>query len=88
VVFALHTREDIGDVVQASDQTGPEVEARSTVGRLRRGLLLLERSQPGAERLVHHDFERATPLPHGFPQCRRDIILERQGRTHTMMLLC
>jgi hypothetical protein len=79
VAFAFHMREDIGDVVQASDQTGPEIEAFGTVGRLRRGLLLIERREPGAEGLVHHDFERTTPLPHGFPQRRRNIILEREG---------
>ena len=87
MAFAFHTREDIGDVVQAPDQAGPKVEAFGTVRGLRRGLFLLKRREPGAEASFTTTLSGRRRFS-GFPQCRRDIILERQGRAHPLMLWC
>lgn len=74
--FALDTREHFLDVVQAADQTGPEVEARRAK-RLSGSSGLFHGVEARPERLVDHGFHRKLPAAGDLIEPGGHVLFER-----------
>lgn len=85
MALALDSREHFLDVIQAPYQARTEIEA----GRPERRSALrgsVELSQTGPQRFVHHGLERLTALTRHVLEPRGDVLLQRQGSAHILML--
>lgn len=85
MVVAFDPRENLFDVVEAADEALAEVKAFGPKApgpswRFVQGI------EPDAQRIVDNGLERLPALPHLTLQPRRNIIVQRQCRSHIMML--
>ena len=77
--------EQVADVVEGEARPkGSKVpgvhDKRRPICSRRRG------DQPPTQRFVHHIPKRAARAPSLRPELRRHVVVERQGRSHIMML--
>ena len=83
--LTLRARENLGDVVEAADQAGTQVEALRSEPAARR-TRLSGRFQTGPEQVVHDDLEGLPALADDLVQPRRDVLVERERGSHIKML--
>lgn len=85
MVLALDACQDVGDVVEAPDQTWAEVKPLRPETRARRAPPT-SGIQSGPKQIVHDDLERLPALADRLLQPGRDILVQGQRRSHIMML--
>ncbi len=82
MLLALRPCEDLGDVVQAADEAGAEVESLGPE-RLAPRLTTLDGVEPGAQNVVDGFLERGLALALLALEPHRDVVVEAEGRSHT-----
>ena len=86
MIFAFGSRQHLLDVIEASHQTGAEIEAARPEGLLRRGWFL-EGVQTCPQSVVHDCFEWLSLLLDELFEPGCDVWLKRQCGSHVMMLI-
>ncbi len=86
MVLAFGASQHLFDVVETPDETGTEIEAFgakfAALPRLR-----VNGVEAGTEQIVDHGLERAPPSSDFLFDPHRHIIVQRQRRSHTVMVL-
>ena len=83
--FAFDAGQHFLNVVQAADETGPEIKA-SGAERLSGVAGPLDASKTRAQRLIDNDFQRLPPPAGQLLETSGDILLQGQRGPHSMML--
>ena len=83
--LTFDSRQHAGHIIETSDEASAKVEARGSksLTLLRRPL---ERIEAGPERFVHNGLELLLTTPGDLVQAARDVFLEGQRGSHTLML--
>lgn len=86
MIFALGSRQHLLDIVEAADQARTEIEPLGVEG-LPLSFRTLRCVKTRAKHLVQDRLEGGAPPPPLLLQPDCDIVIEGEGRAHTLMLL-
>lgn len=83
--FPFGSRQHVFDVVEAADETRPEIEPHCDV-RWARAPRLVEHRESRPQRVVHDGAKRSLLFSRQAFQPRGHILIQRQCRSHIMMI--
>lgn len=82
--LAFDARQHFFDVVQAANEAGTKTETSGLEGPRHRRFF--DRGEAGAKRFVDDGLQRLPPFTGHLLQPGGDVLLERQGRSHHVMI--